>query len=258
MDDELEIARSEILSSMLDFLHRNDLADYDDFSIALVNKLLQAKDIPSMSVPQVLRLMEGLNTLFFRVNGISRKWFAQLFCLEMGPTVTPKLGGLRRLNDIALQDIFPEMEAVTEEAATRKECEIQCEERKIQTAIRKVLRHKHAQPIPRRNADTPLEVADIEIFRMRVSNRWLRFAIVVKGYRSSPGKTLKWKDVAHQVARAYQRGSPDYVLLFAGKDPADGLVTSLEEYSSSVGRRGLVIFVPPIDLVRLLIANKLL
>jgi hypothetical protein len=68
-------------------------------------------------------------------------------------------------------------------------------------------------------------------------------------------RTITWKDVSHQITRAYQYGKPDHILLILVKEPADGLITNVEAYSNSVGKPFLVLPIIPIDLAKILLAN---
>ena len=53
------------------------------------------------------------------------------------------------------------------------------------------------------------------------------FAGVVKGCGSLRGKTVTWKEVAHQMVKAYDRTCPDHVLVVLTKDPVDSVLSEL-------------------------------
>lgn len=129
-------------------------------------------------------------------------------------------------------------------------------ERLIQSALLDSLREKNATNPHERRRDTPLEVADLEHFTLPVKRRFSSFACVVKGFKSIPHLTVTWKDISHQITKAYQGTLPDYILLVLAKDPVDGLITALTNYAESVGSPNLIIMCDPINLARFLQARR--
>jgi hypothetical protein len=119
-------------------------------------------------------------------------------------------------------------------------------------ALRRALRSKGASPIPKRGKDSPLEIADVEHFRMAIAGRTLTFVAVVKGFRSVRGARLSWENIAHQISRAYSATHPDYILLMTAKEPKDGLITLLAQYARDVENPNLMIFVTPTDVAKFL------
>lgn len=245
--------KSRILSLVLDFFHVNDLHDEDDFSVELSEKI--ATDIDSLNIKRDLsHQIECIKTNFFRRNMLSKKKFIQLVNSEL----LPKILRLRNEVIISVLTLFPEVQKICDEKAKSALPKLEIPEKDIQDGLREILRTKGAYPIPQRFRDTSQEVADIEIFRLKIKERILRIAVVVKGFRSVSDKTITWKDVSHQITRAYQRGQPDHILLVIAKEPSDNLITSLEEYSKSVNNLFLILLVTPIDLAKILLANRFL
>jgi hypothetical protein len=248
-----ETAKSRIRSIIWDFLNTNKWKDIDDFSLALTNKFYDMLRQHDLSPESLLRIFNGIKTVFFRANKISKKQFADLLISDVGKQLmTIVAEGYTTI--LTISEIFPRMNSISDTLAGKSIGMIQGKEKFLQDGLRNILRKQGASPIPRREKDTAQEIADVEFFRVKLQNRLYTLSIVAKGFKSISGKTLTWEDVAHQVARAYQRGTPDHIILASAKEPTDGLITNLEEYSQTVGRPGLVIFVPPMDLTKILLA----
>jgi hypothetical protein len=159
--------KSRILSLVLDFLHTNHLEDADDFSIdfaeRIVSDLGNLEDFP--------RQIHGIKTAFFRKNRISKKNFIQLVNSELLPKILKFKGG----TIITVSTLFPEIQKVSYKEAEMMLPQLNnISERELQDALGKILRKKGAYPIHQRFCDTPLEIADIEIFRLGVKNKLLQ------------------------------------------------------------------------------------
>lgn len=243
---------------MWDFLNTNKWKDMDDFSLNLSSRLYDMLLELSLSLEDLLRILDKIRTSFFRINKISKKQFANLLLSDIGKQLETIVAEAPVKISPTMSGIFPKMNSIKNSHAKKCIVAIQGGEKFLQDSLRSILREEGASPMPQRERDTAQEVADIELFKTKLKDRMLRFAVVVKGFKSVSGKTLAWKDVAHQVMRAYQRGKPDHILLASAKEPADGLVTSLEEYAQSVGKPSLVIFIPPLDLAKILLAYNYL
>lgn len=248
-----ENVKSRIRSTIWDFLNTNKWKDTDDFSLDFSDKIYDTLLQSCLSSENLLKILSNLRTIFFRVNKISKKQFADLLLSDIGRQLKTIAAEARAEIYIEPKEIFPKMNTIEEVHAKKCVEMIKGEEKFLQDSLRSILREEGASPIPQRERDTAQEVADIEFFKIKLGNRKLRFAVVVKGFKSVSGKTLTWKDIAHQVMRAYQRGKPDHVILASAKEPTDGLITSLEEYAQSIDRPGLVIFIPPVDLTKILL-----
>jgi hypothetical protein len=132
------------------------------------------------------------------------------------------------------------------------------DERVIQNALRDSLREKNATNAIEREHDSPIEVADLEHFFLKIVGRWRSFAVVVKGHDSVAGKTINWEKIAHQVLKAYNRTKPDYVLLVLAKNPADTVISESIEYGKSIGNVALVVLCDPLTLARFLKARSVI
>jgi len=249
-----ENVKSRIRSTIWDFLNTNKWKDIDDFSLDLANSLYDTLLQSSLSAENLSRILDTIRTSFFRINKISKKQFANLLISDIGKRLVTIFDEGRARISLTTPEIFPKMNSIEDSCAKKCIEMIQGEEKFLQDSLRSILREEGASPIPQRERDTAQEIADIELFKIKLKDRMFKFAVVVKGYKSVSGKTLTWKDVTHQFVRAYQRGKPDHIILASAKEPADGLITSLEEYAQSVERPGLVIFVPPLDFAKILLA----
>jgi hypothetical protein len=256
MLDKKEL-KSRVLSHIMHFAYSNRWIDSDDFLLTLADKITDLMIEGKFVSDYIRQILQTTKTSFFIANKLTKERFIELFKTE----VQDRLGALSKEITITLTtlDIFAELGSVTDSDAEAN-CDrlSDLDERVLQDSLRSILRSKGATPIPERERDTAQEVADIELFQIKVKDRTLKFVVVVKGYKSIPGKTLTWKDVAHQIMRAYQRGKPNHIILASAKDPADSLITSLSEYSSTVRKPNLVIFIPPRDLVKILLAHGLI
>jgi hypothetical protein len=249
-----EKSKTRIRSAVWDFLNSNKWKDVDDFSLNFSDGLYETLLESELSLGNLSKILEKTKTTFFQLNKISKKQFANTLLSDIGRKLIKIAGESCASVTISQYEIFPKMKSVSDSKAKKHLKDMQGTEKFLQDSLRRILREEGGTPIPQRKEDTAQEVADIEIFKTRLRNRMFRFAIVVKGYKSVSGKTLTWKDVAHQVMRAYQRGRPDHVILASGKDPVDGLITNLEEYAQSTKRPNLVIFIPPLDFTKILLA----
>ncbi len=166
--------------------------------------------------------------------------------------ITPK-----HSDPINLSDIFPKITTIKDSNASVNMDKIIGKEKWLQDNFRKILREEGSSPIPQRGKDSAHEVADVEIFNKEVKGKICSFALIVKGFKSFKRKKLTWKDIAHQVTKAY-RGKPDYILVLSAKEPVDGLITKFREYAISVNNKNLIIFGPPLDCIRLLMSYKII
>jgi len=94
-------------------------------------------------------------------------------------------------------------------------------------------------------------IADLEHFYLEVKGIKFSFSAVVKGFRSLSKPRVNWESVSYQITKAYET-RPDYIFLLSAKEPVDGVITRFVDYGDSVGNRHLVIFVPPMDVAKLL------
>lgn len=248
--------KSRLRSVLWDFIHRNKWQDFDDFSLRLADKLFEISKKSKVTVKELENALKSIRTNFFVANKVSKRTFCTELLLDLAKYVVDIVSEF--LIPLSFVDIFPEASSSKPEQITAKMASLDVAERYIQDRLRDILRTKKASPIPDRKHDTAHEVSDIEPFVMPVKGRKPRFAVIVKGYRSIHSKTLTWEEVSHQITKTFQRTKPDYIILATAKDPADGLVTSLDEYARTIGNPHLIIFVPPRDLTALLIAYKFL
>lgn len=248
-------ARSRIQSQILDFLNNNGWQDPDDFSLRLTDELYEDLTCFKLSFNILMESLKEVKTTFFVINKVSRNKFVNLLLSERGALLETIAAETSIKSSIPLSKIFPKMGSISDEKARKHIKMIEGYEKSLRESLVSILRELGATPIPNRERDTAQEVADIELFRIKIKNRCFRFAVVIKGFKSVSGKkkTLTWKDVAHQITRAYQRGEPEHIILASAKEPTDGLITSLEEYSNSVGASGLITFIPPLDFTRILL-----
>lgn len=249
---------SRIQSQVLDFLNKNGWQDLDDFSLRLTDGLYETLTCSELNFGTLKELLEEVKTNFFIINKVSKKQFVNLLLSEIGMYLTAIIAGTPVKISLTLSEIFPKMDSITDKKANKYIKMIQCDERFLRENLMNILRKLGAAPIPNRGKDTAQEVADIELFRIKIKNRFFKFAVIIKGFKSVSGKTLTLKDVMHQVTRAYQRGRPDHIILASAKEPTDGLITSLAEYANSVHDTDLIIFIPPLDFTKILIGYEYL
>jgi len=241
----------------LNFLNENNWQDADNFSLDVTDILYRLLTDAKSNTGSLLRELREVKTSFFVANNLSKKEFTSLLNSEIGQRLKAIVARSPDAH-LRLSDIFPKMDSIQDEKARSSLRMIEGDEKFLRGSLVGILREQGAGPIPSRDRDTAQEVADIELFQIKIGGRSLRLAVVIKGFKSISGKTLKWKDVIHQVTRAYQRGKPHHIILASAKEPADGLITSLEEYASSVDVPHLVLFIPPLDLTKILLAYNCL
>jgi hypothetical protein len=240
-----------VLNIVLNFILPRGWIDYDNFASNLAKQILKSNPSSEEDIKEILRKTNGT---FFRLNDIDKGRFTEAFpskeiirvIQEQIPT-TP----------LTFIDVFQETTAIPilEGKGLVPSLE-KLPERNIQEALLDSLREKNATNPHERHRDTVLEIADLEHFILSVKNRHFSFACVVKGYKSISRKTVTWKEISHQITKAYQGTFPDYLLIVLAKDPADGLITKLINYAKSVGNSNLIIICDPVNLARFLRARE--
>ena len=249
-------SKSHIQSCVLEFINNNCWKDSDDFSIRLTDNISKDLKQTKLSSDALLKSLKKIKTNFFVANKVSKSRFATLLCSEIGPRLEEII--LSDFSYLELPKLFPKIQSVTDGKAKQFIKMIEGDEKFLRDSIVEILRSQGATPIPLRGKDTAQEVADIELFRINLDGNYFKFAVVIKGFNSIRGKTLTWKDISHQVTRANQRGNPDYIILISAKEPTDGLITNLDEYSHSVGKPELLVFVTPLDLTKIMLSYNYL
>lgn len=240
-------ARAQLQSDILGIFHNNEWKDYEDFSVKLTTQILSDK---ATSLDDLRKAMESIKTIFFQANNISKNKVCQVLFVAL----SEHLSSYVYSNDlITVNEIFPEIEKTSDIKAECRLKDFQKDEQSLQKAFRQIFRNKKAS-LPKRDRDSALEVADIEHFVLDVSGRKLTFAVVVKGFKSTGKSKLRWEDIAYQVTRANQ-ANPDHILAISAKEPVDGLLTNIANYNKDISRVGCVLFVPPLDMARILVSN---
>jgi len=210
-----------------------------------------------VSLHPLFNAIKSIRTNFFVSNHTSKSNFTLKLVNEIGRYLN-EIGVLTNFEPLIFVELFEETKSVTIEQGKNSVGLLNIQERLIQDAIRDSLREKRATSISERKHDTPLEIADLEHFVLRIKGCPHSFACVVKGFQSIKHQTVTWEDVSHQITKSYQGTFPDYVLLVLAKNPTDGLITNLTNYSKSVGNPNLIILCDPVDLARFLKARNLI
>lgn len=242
----------KLLNIILNYINARDWKNYDNFAEDFVDRIIKSFSRGNFDIDGILAKS---SSTFFSLNSIDKKSFLSPQLLQR---IKESWETLALPPSFQLENIFPEIKAIPDNEVISVAIKLDLPESKIQDILREAFRSKGASPIPRRGKDSPLEVADIEHFKMTVYGRQSSFAIVVKGYRSIRGSKLSWADVSHQITKAYSATHPDYIMLFSAKEPKDGLITALAQFAQDVGNQHLIIFIPPMDLARLLRAFRVI
>jgi len=252
-------AKARISSQVLDFIHRNKWEDSDDFILRLVDRLLTLVVNDKLTSSQLFNIIKSIKTNFFVSNHLTKSDFTLKLVIGPGRYLN-EIGVSTNFGLLTFEELFDETKAVPVGEGKRLVVLLDIGERIIQDAIRDSLREKEATNISERKRDTPLEIADLEHFALKIRGEPRSFACVVKGYRSIPHhhQTVTWEDVSHQITKAYQGTFPDYVLLVLAKNPVDSLITNLVNYSESIGNPNLIVMCDPVNLARFLHARKVI
>jgi hypothetical protein len=211
------------------------------------------KEEPS-NATEIANIVRTFPSPFFNLNRVDREAFINTLPIQ---EILEAIQNNAALRPLTFVDVFDETSKVGINEAKKLVGRLSTiDERVIQNAIRNSLREKNATNPTERAHDSALEVADHEHFSLRVKGVDMSFAGVVKGYKSVGGATVTWKDIAHQVMKAFNRTKPDHVLLVLAKNPADSVVSEATEYGRSIGNVGLVIVCDPLTLARFLKARN--
>lgn len=237
--------RIQLLNAILNHIVTHNWTNYDNFAEKFVERIISSFQAGEHDLQKII-----LKTpfTFFRLNSISKDSF-------LTANIVQKIEEIYRRESPVILDfgmIFPEIKKISDEEAKTLITKIDISEHKIQNTLREALRSKGASPIPRRGKDSPLEVADIEHFKIQIANKTLTFVVIVKGHESIKSSRLSWQDISHQVTRPYFATQPDHILILTAKEPKDGVITYLTQFGQSVGKPNLVIFVTPTDLAKFL------
>lgn len=240
-----------VLNIVLNFVLPRGWIDYDNFSSNLAKQILKSDPSSEEDIKEILRKTNGT---FFRLDDIDKGRFTEAFpSKEIIRVIREQIP----ITPLTFVDVFQETTAIPIlEGKGLVPLLEKLPERNIQEALLDSLREKNATNPHERHRDTVLEIADLEHFIVSVKNRPFSFACVVKGYRSISRKTVTWKEISHQITKAYQGTFPDYLLIVLAKDPADGLITKLINYAESVGNSNLIIMCDPVNLARFLRARE--
>ncbi len=250
INPSLEIAINNLVLNLI--LSRGWI-DYDKFSSKLSGNIVAAAPFQEKDL---INIIKSFRSHFFSLNKIKINDFIGIFPIKETINLLKKFFQIKPLTFI---DIFPETKDVSINEGEKAIIKLaSLPEIIIQKALIDSLREKNATNCRDRAKDTVLEVADIEHFSLNVYGISNKFAAVVKGYKSVSGGTIKWKDIAHQIVKAYSRTTPDYILVIMAKNPADSVISELMQYSKSVGNENLLIIVDPSILARFLKARKLI
>ena len=220
-------SKARIQSLVLDFIHRHQWRDLDDFSLRFTDKIAELVYDGYLRYASVWQATKT-RTNFFIVNHLKRGKFCTLFLTELHPYLT-EIGISSRPGALSLLDIFPEVKSVTTDQALDFIAKLNMKEREIQDALRLALREKGATNMIGRKSDSALEVADLEDFTLKVRDRLLSFTAVVKGH-NSVGAKVRLEDIMHQIVKAFNGTYPDYILLVLAKDPVDGVISNIVRY----------------------------
>ena len=242
----------KILNVVQNYIQNHNWINYDDFADDFADEVIKEFEKGNFDLDKILNKTKSsflqlnntkkeqfLNEVF--VNSILKSWN------KTTKYVVPVLRFI---------DIFPEISKISDYIVKQLQEKLIMEENIIQTSLRYAFREYNAAPIAQKGKDSPLEVADLEHFEMKVNGRDFGFSVVVKGYKSLPGK-VRWKDIAHQVTKAY-RTHPDYIVVVSAREPVDDVVSEMKLYSKDVGNPNLILFVPPIDLLKFLLWKKII
>lgn len=245
--NELKI---RLLNVVLNHVYDHGWTDYDGFSGAFVDDIL--KNFRTFGQFKPEEAAKKAPKSFFRLNRIRPSSFLDGLGAKLEKIATDSKSNVTVLS---LPDMFPKMNIVKDEATESAVGRLDIPEEELQNAIRQAFRQIGATSIPYRGKDSPNEVADVEFFRLRTTEGSRSFAVVVKGAHSVSGKRLSWEDVSHQVTKAHMLGKPDHVIVMSSKEPKDAVITYLAMYGQVVDNPGLVLFVTPHELARLLISS---
>ena len=242
----------KVLNVVQNYVQNHDWTNYDNFSDDFADELIKQFERCNFDLDKILDKTKGS---FLQINDIKKEQF-------LNETFVKTL--LKTWNKIIqynvpvcrLTDIFPELSNISDRNVNTLQDKLKIDESIIQTALRDAFRENGATPIAQRGKDSPLEVADLEHFDMKVKYVDFSFSAVVKGYNSLSGK-MSWQDIAHQITKAY-RTHPDYIIVVSAREPKDDVVSEMKIYSKDVGNPNLVLFVPPLDLLKFLLWRKII
>lgn len=273
LNKKISLKPNEIIAIqdiVLEYILSNGWRDYEKFARNLSEKILKRRPETEKAVVQCIK---NFAHPFYSFNLITKKEVLKRFPINQviqRLSNIPEQKGITKTTIIVTQQskpkfslitfrqIFPEIEEITIKEAKQLVTKLDMPERLIQDTLRTALRERGATNMTERKSDTSLEIADLEDFSLKVGRRWVSFVSVVKGYNSLKKRHATWKEIAHQIVKAYHGTKPNHILLVLAKDPTDGLITQLVNYGESIGNRNLVILIDPVELARFLHVKKVI
>src|SRR5437879_8051705 len=252
MRESNQAARIKILNIVLNHIYSHDWTNYDDFADKFVDGVAGQLEKGVFDLEKVLL---GYSPTFFSLNSITKEKFLSE---ELSTKIKDawKRSIATSLPIVRFADLFPEIASISDQDVRPSVASLDVPEDKIQQVLRDALREMGASPIPSRGKDSALEIADLEHFYLTLRGVPRTFSAVVKVFRSL--SKLNWESISHQITKAYQSTTPDYVLLLSAREPVDGVITQMSNYGKSVGNKNLVVFVPPLDLAKFLRWRKII
>lgn len=245
-------SKIKILNVVLNYIQNHNWTNYDSFADDFTDEIIEQFGKGNFDLAKILDKVKGS---FLQLNGIKKEQFLnEVFVNSLLKSWNKAIK--YSIPVCRFTDIFPEVSKISDADVKQLQDKLTIKEDIIQTALRDALRENNATPITQRGKDSSLEVADLEHFEMKVNDRDFGFTVVVKGYNSLSGK-VRWKDIAHQVTKAY-RTHPDYIVVVSAREPVDDVVSEMKLYAKDVGNLNLVLFVPPLDLLKFLHWRKII
>jgi hypothetical protein len=246
----LEIALTNLV---LNIILPRGWVDYDNFSSSLAFYIIKAKP---KSRNELIEAITSFQHPFFKLNCINKNTLIEIFPTNEALQLFKKN---LQIDSITFLDVFTETARINLSEGEKLVATLRnIPEHEIQQALVNSLRDKNATNCVGRNKDTVLEVGDLEHFLLEIKSIPRTFGVVVKGHNSVSGKTITWKDIAHQINRIYNRTNPDHILVILAKNLTDSVVSELVQYSKSIGNENLVILADPLTLARFLRARNLI
>ena len=167
----------KVYNVVLNYIQNHDWINHDGFADDFTDEIIEQFQKGNFNLDKILDKTKGS---FLQLNKIKKEQFLN------DVFVNSLLKSWNKANKYhipvcRLTDIFPEILEIHDRDVLESTNKLDMAESIIQNAFRDALREKGATSMAQRGKDSPLEVADLEYFELKISGTDYSFSVVVKG-----------------------------------------------------------------------------
>jgi len=157
----------KILNVVQNYIQNHNWINYDNFADDFTDEMIEKFEKGDFDLGKILDKVKGS---FLQLNSIQKDQFLNTIFVN---TLLKSWNKAIKYSVPVLRitDIFPDISKITDKDVEQLQDKLSLEESIIQNTLRDAFREKNATPIAQRGKDSPLEVADLEHFEMKIGGR---------------------------------------------------------------------------------------